>query len=118
MTPNDALLAACRRGDVTAVEDAAARGADLHCYGDQPMYYAATRGHHAVVTYLVLHAPAGCFHVGAGALRAVARMGDTAMLARLLAFATPAEVASLKRQGLLQNVDADVRPRREGAEEG
>ena len=93
---NDQLLAACAAGRLDAVEDAHARGADLHCYGDSPMLKAALGGHFAVVMYLIIHGDSEGFHVGRGVLRVLCKRGDTQMAELLWRFATPKEAAAAR----------------------
>jgi hypothetical protein len=90
---DDVLLEACKVGDLLLISDTLRAGADLHCYGDGPMFHAATNGHYSVVQHLWLHAPIPrVFHVGQGTLRKAAQRGYTDIVVFLANYATPPEL--------------------------
>jgi hypothetical protein len=90
---DDMLLEACKAGDLLSLSDALRSGADLHCYGDAPMFHAATNGHYAAVQHLWLHAPTPrVFHVGQGTLRKASQRGYTDIVVFLANYATPPEI--------------------------
>jgi hypothetical protein len=90
---DDTLVDACKQGDLVAVATALQKGADVHCYGDAPMFQAATNGHFAIVQHLWVHAPIPrVFHVGQGTLRKAAQKGYTDIVMFLVSFATPPEI--------------------------
>jgi hypothetical protein len=94
---DDVLIEACKSGDVYTVSRALREGADLHCYGDTPLFHAAIRGHYAVVQHLWIHAPAPrIFHVGQGTLRKVAEKGFDEIVNFLAPFATPSEIETAR----------------------
>lgn len=94
----DMLIEGCKAGDLSQVSHALQAGADLHCYGDSPMYYAATRGHWAVVQHLWIYADVPrVFHVGRGTLRKAAAHGHVRIVRFLACFATPSERDAARR---------------------
>jgi ankyrin repeat protein len=95
---DDVLLEGCKTGDLAQVARALTAGADLHCYGDSPLYYAASRGHFQVVQHLWLHADLPrTFHVGRGTLRKAAAAGHTEIVRLLCRYATAPERAAAIR---------------------
>ena len=94
---NEALIDACREGDLVAAADAIRAGADIHCYGDSPMLQAAIHGHYLLVQHLWLHAPLPrMFHVGQGTLRKAAQRGHTSIVVFLAPFGTASEIEAAR----------------------